>query len=254
MDDKSRRLIMEEPWGPNTPSEFEDYDYEEDLDLNIGLKDSLDSIELVDFGYSPGETSYPIEENSVERASLIGSFQTVFTEENSPYDENWDYQTTNDFLEWTSDQDYEGLLVIDEGRVVGFAWGYRVDPETVDIEGKFPDRLDDQDQDFYDGETFMIDEVGVMPEYRGNGIGRELESGLLENISERSNISRALQRTQWSGENQAKLGLDNDLSFEVLTYEDGVAEKPVLQEVDFVGTDGSDERAYLWRDVRGELE
>ncbi len=98
MDDKSRRLIMEEPWGPNTPSEFEDYDYEEDLDLNIGLKDSLDSIELVDFGYSPGETSYPIEENSVERASLIRSFQTVFTEENSPYDENWDYQTTNGSL------------------------------------------------------------------------------------------------------------------------------------------------------------
>lgn len=253
MDDESRRLIMEEPWGPNTPSELEDYDYEEDRDISLGPEDSLDSVELVDFGYSSGETDYPIEKNSVERASLIGGFQTVFTEENSPYDENWNYGTVNDFLNWTAEQDYEGLLAVENGRVAGFAWGYRIDPESIDVQ-KFPEELSEFETEFYDGNTFMIDEVGVMPEYRGNGLGTELESGLLEKTRERNDISRVIQRTQWSGENQAKLALDRKLGFEVLTYSEGRVEKPVLQEVDFVGTEGSDQRAYLWKDLESELE
>ncbi len=211
-------------------------------------------IKFEDFGFDYDETDYPLEKNSVRRSSLIGSFQTIFTDQNSPYDENWDYKTADGFLEWTSEQDYEGLLAVDNGAVVGFAWGYRVDPENVDVDQKFPEELYESDQDLYDGQTFMIDEVGVMPEYRGQGVGKTLEKELLDKVTDRDDISRVMQRTQWSGENIPKLGLDNDLGFEVFTYKEGIAEKPVLQEVDYVGKPGSDERVYLWREVEEELE
>lgn len=240
---------MEEPWGPNTPQEFEDYDRSESPDVDIGLEGG-GSVDFVEFGYEDSETDYPLEVNSTERASLIGSFQTVFTDENSPYDENWDYETTNGFLDWTSGQDYEGILAVDDGKVVGFSWGYRVDPEEVDVDEKFPDELQELDQDIYDGETFMIDEVGVMPEYRGQGVATELESGLLEKIDEREDVSRVMQRTQWSGENTGKLYLDGKMGFQAFLI--GEDNDPVTQEVEFVGKDGSDERIYLGQELEGE--
>jgi GNAT superfamily N-acetyltransferase len=240
---------MEEPWGPNTPQEFEDYDRSESPEPDIGLGND-DSVEFVEFGYEDSETDYPLEEDSKERASLIGSFQTVFTDENSPYDENWDYETTNGFLDWTSEQDYEGLLAVDEGKVVGFSWGYRVDPGEVAVDEKFPDELRELDRDIYDGETFMIDEVGVLPEYRGQGIATELESGLLEKIDERENVSRVMQRTQWSGENTGKLFLDGKMGFQAFLI--GRDNDPVTQEVEFVGKEGSDQRIYLSQELEGE--
>lgn len=243
-DDPSRKAVMEEPWGPDRPQEFDDY--EEDGQGSPGYNGSVD---LVEFGYDPLETAYPLEEDSSVRASLIGSFQTVFTDENSPYDENWDFETTNDFLEWTSEQDYEGLLAVDEGRVVGFTWGYRVDPEEVDIEEKYPEGLEDVQPDIYDGETFMIDEVGVMPEYREQGLGTALESGLLEKLDDRDDVSRVMQRTQWSGENTEKLRLDGEMGFQAFLQE---GNDPVTQEVGFVGKDGSDERIYLFQELEGE--
>ena len=205
-----------------------------------------------EFGFEPSETRYPLDDPS-NRGSLIGSFQTVFNDENSPYDENWDYQTADDFLEWTSRQDYEGLLAVEDGRVVGFTWGYRIDPETVNVDEKFPEELREVEPDVYDGETFMIDEVGVLPgPYRGNNIGTRLEEGLLEKLQDRDDISRAMQRTQWSGENTGKLWLDGKSGFDALLYND--ENDPVTQEVEFVGKEGSDERIYLWKDLERELE
>lgn len=207
-------------------------------------------IEYMDFGFAEYETGYPLED-SARRASLIGSFQTVFTDENSPYDENWDYETMDDFLEWTSEQDYEGTLAIEDGRVVGFSWGYRVDPETVDL-GKFPGELEDVEEEIFDGETFMIDEVGVLPgRYRGNGIGTEVESRTLEKAGERNDISRAMQRTQWSGENTGKLFLDGKLGFS--GFLEGEENSPVTQDVDFVGKPGGDQRIYLGKELGEEL-
>ena len=99
----------------------------------------------------------------------------------------------------------------------------------------------------------MIDEVGVLPEpYRGNGIGTQLEEGLLEKLDSREEISRAMQRTQWSGENTGKLWLDGKSGFEAFLY--GEENDPVTQEVEFVGKEGGDERIYLWKDLESELE
>lgn len=207
--------------------------------------------EFVDFGYAEAETEYPLDDPA-NRASLIGSFQTVFTAENSPYDENWDYETIDGFLEWTSEQDYEGTLAIDDGRVVGFSWGYRVDPGEVDVDEKFPEELEEVEPDIFDGETFMVDEVGVLPdEYRGQGIGTEVESRTLEKAAARDDVSRAMQRTQWSGENTGKLRLDGQLGFEAFLQ--GEENDPVTQGVEFVGKPGADERIYLGRELGEEL-
>lgn len=251
VEDPSKKLIMEEPWGPNIPSEFPDYEESSSQDNTDSGPCSYDgSVDLVDFGYDITETEYPLEENSTKRASLIGGFQTVFTDENSPYDENWDFETTNEFLEWTSEQDYEGVLAIDEGRVAGFTWGYRVDPDEIDVSEKYPAGLGEVEPDIYDGETFMVDEVGVLPEYRNQGLGTALESCLMETIDEREDISRVMQRTQWSGENTGKLKLDGRMGFQA--FLEGDENDPVTQEVEFVGTEGSDERIYLFQELDGD--
>jgi len=205
-----------------------------------------DDLEYVTFGFSEEETSYPLD-NDLNRASLIGSFQTVFNEKNSPYDENWDYETTNGFLEDTSELDYCGVLALDEGKVAGFTWGYRVDTKNVDPDEKFPEELYELEQDVYDGETFMIDEVGVLPDYRGEGVATELQSRTLEETKNDDELNRAMQRTQWSEENTAKLFLDGKMGFQAFLL--GEDNDPVTQEVPFVGTEGSDERIYLWRET-----
>ena len=106
------------------------------------------------------------------------------------------------------------------------------------------------DQNVYDGRTFMIDEVGVLPDYRGEGVGTELEEQMINKLNQDENISRAMQRTQWSEENTAKLFLDGKMDFEAFLL--GEDNDPVTQEVPFVGKDGGDERIYLWRETRGE--
>jgi hypothetical protein len=121
-----------------------------------------DEVEYFDFGFNQDETDYPLNDPA-RRSSLIGAFETVFTDENSPYDENWDYETLDGFLDWTEGQDYEGTLAVLDGRVTGFSWGYRIDSETVETEDKFPEELKELEEEIYDGETFMIDEVGVLP-------------------------------------------------------------------------------------------
>lgn len=209
-------------------------------------------IELYRFGESWLDSHYPLEEGSARRASLIGSFQTIFNKENSPYDENWDYETLNSFLNWTFEQDYEGYIAMKRNCIAGFTWGYRIEPERVEIEEKFPQKLSELETDIFDGRTLMMDEIGVMPDYRGEGLGKALESMLLEKADYRDDISRLIQRTQWSGQNIPKLQLDNTLNFQPFTYCEGRTEKPVLEEVEFVGKAGSDERIYLWKELEGE--
>lgn len=214
----------------------------------------MNSIDFVDLGFRPSETIYPLQDGY--RDSLIETFQEIFTVENSPYDEDWSYEKVDSFLEWTENQDYEGVLAIDKeaDEVVGFTWGYRIDPDKIDTDEKFPEELEDTSIELYDGETFMIDEVGVDPDYRSRGIGRSLEEDLLEKLERDEEISRVMQRTQWSGENIPKLQLDYYLGFTPFTYSEGVAEKPVIQEVPFVGNTGGDERAYLWKNLNQRFE
>ncbi|WEL23413.1 GNAT family N-acetyltransferase [Candidatus Nanohalovita haloferacivicina] len=201
-----------------------------------------DRVEYLDFGFDPSETEYPLNDQG-NRDALIGLFQTVFTEENSPYDEDWDYEVVDDFLEWTSEMDYEGTIAVLNDEPIGFSWGYRVDSDEVDVDEKFPDGLEEVNPDIYDGSTFMIDEVGVSPDYRGNGIGTQVEARTLRKAAERDNLDRAMQRTQWSGENSGKLWLDGRMGFSAFLQ--GEENDPVTQEVEFVGKPGSDERIYL---------
>lgn len=197
-------------------------------------------VDYVDFGFADWETDYPLNDPG-NRASLIGAFETVFTKENSPYDENWDYETVDELLDWTSEQDYKGTLAISDGKVIGFSWGYRVS-DDIDIDEKFPKELKELETELYDGETFMIDEVGVMPGgYRGEGIGTQLEARTVRKAAEREDISRAMQRTQNSFRNLPKLALDYNLGFEPFEKNG----QPVFQDVKFVGKPGGDERIYL---------
>ena len=215
----------------------------------------MSNIKYVPFGFSGNETSYPLNDQC-NRDDLIEIFQEVFTAENSPYDEDWSYEDVDGFLEDTSQMDYTGVLAVDStvDELVGFAWGYRIDPrnDLIDPEEKFPSEVQNVKPEMYDGDGFMLDEIGVDPDYRAQGIGTELESRLLEELDEDTEIERVMQRTQWSGQNIPKLQLDNNMGFDVLTFQDGRADKPVLQEVEFVGKDGSDERAYLTQELEGE--
>jgi hypothetical protein len=74
----------------------------------------------------------------------------------------------------------------------------------------------------------------------------------MDDLDEWEDISRVMQRTQWSGQNTPKLQLDRNMGFDVMTFQEGIAEKPVLQEVEFVGREGGDERAYLFQELEGE--
>lgn len=220
-------------------------------------------VEYVDFGFESDGTEYPLEDDG-KRASLIGAFEMAFSD--SPYGENFDYDLMDGFLEGTSEKDYEGRLAISEGTVVGFAWGYRVEPEEapdVAEEPDFPEGLQGTETDFFDGETYYFEELGVLPDYRDQGIGKELKRQELEQVKQRDDISRGLMRTQYNGEtleglevpeefrdsraeeNEKKLGLDVDLGFEPVETEGG----PAIQEVELVGTEGSDKRIYMDREV-----
>lgn len=226
------------------------------------MTDSGD-VKYFDFGFEPNETDYPLEQDE-KRASLIGAFEMAFSD--SPYGENFDYDLMDGFLEGTSEKDYEGRLAVSDGAVVGFAWGYRVETGQspgVNDESDFPEELLDSKTDFFDGETYYFEELGVLPDYRDQGIGKELKRQELEKVKQRDDISRGLMRTQYNGEqleglelpeefrdeegvgNEKKLGLDVDLGFEPVEAEG----KPVIQEVELVGTEGADQRIYMSREV-----
>lgn len=214
-------------------------------------------LEYANFGFEPDKTDYPLE-NDAKRASLIGSFQMTFND--SPYGENFDYGLMDGFLDDTSDRDYEGRVALIDGRVVGFAWGHRVES---DMDSEFPEELQDAETDFFDGEAFYFEELGVVPDFRGEGIGKELKRQELEQVKQRDDISQGLMRTQYNGEeleglelpeevsnesgtgNETKLGLDVDLGFEPVEVDGG----PVIEEVDLVGVDGTDQRIYMSREV-----
>jgi len=213
----------------------------------------VSNIEYVPFGFGEEDTSRPLNDSEY-RAELIETFQEVFTAENSPYDEDWGYEDVDDFLDWTSEVDYSGVMAVDtvSDELAGFTWGYRVEPsnELIDPQEKFPSGIEDVEPGMYDGKTFMLDEIGVDPDYRRKGIGTELESRLLQELDQQQRIDRVMQRTQWSGQNTGKLSLDGRMGFNALLQ--GEENNPVTQEVEFVGNEGSDERIYLFQELEGE--
>lgn len=215
----------------------------------------MSNIEYVPFGFDTSETSYPLDDPQ-NRDELIETFQNVFTAENSPYKEDWSYDDVDDFLDWTSQVEYEGVLAIDRSldEVAGFTWGYSIDPtnELINPDEKFPEGVEEVIPEMYDGNSFMLDEIGVDPDYRRQGRGTELESRLINELEDNPDIDRVMQRTQWSEENTGKLRLDGSLGFQALLQ--GNENDPVTQEVEFVGKEGSDERIYLFQELEGEKQ
>lgn len=213
----------------------------------------MSNIEYVPFGFDEEETSYPLDVPEY-RDELIETFQKVFTIENSPYDEDWSYSDVDDFLDWTSQVDYRGILALDRvsDELAGFTWGYRIDPENelIDPDKKFPEEVKQVMPEIYDGNSFMLDEIGVDPEYRRQRIGSNLESMVLDKLDVDGEIDRVMQRTQWSGENTGKLRLDGKMGFQAFLQ--GAENDPVTQEVEFVGKQGSDERIYLFQELDGD--
>lgn len=197
-------------------------------------------VEYINFGFDSEDTSYPLSRQA-NASSLIGAFQTVF--DHSVYGENWDYETTSNFLESTQQKDYEGRVAVDDGRVVGFVWGHRIEPEMTE---KLPDELQNVDLDIFDGESYILDELGVLPEYRGQGIGSDLEELYIEDVAQKEDSSRIIQRTQLTPENGAKLHLDGANDFTAILDDEY---DPVVEDVDLVGVEGRDERIYLWREI-----
>lgn len=203
-------------------------------------KDKTSDLDYFNFGFDHHETGYPLD-NDVNRASLIGSFQMVF--DNSVYGENWDYETTANFLESTSQKDYEGVLAASEGGLVGFVWGHRLEPDMAE---DYPAELQEAEVDVFDGESYILDELGVLPEYRGQGIGQYLEEQYIEDVTEKKDASRIVQRTQNSSDNVVKLSLDDKTGFEPILDQ---TDEPIIEEVPLVGLEESDKRIYLWREV-----
>lgn len=181
------------------------------------------------------DAEYSLSDDRFE-AAAVGNFQKAFNK--SPYEENFDYEMTEDIFRGIQDRDTVGLLALEEGVPVGFAWGEVLEPED---EEDFPDEVPGE---FFSGDSYYFAELGVLPEYRDQGIGKELKRRELETVGRREDLNRGLMRTSIEG-NEKKRGLDRDLGFEPL--------KPggelVTEEVDSYGVDGSDLRAYFWRPI-----
>lgn len=78
--------------------------------------------------------------------------------------------------------------------VVGFAWGYEVFiNHTIDEYLEAPGL-----HELVSGDFFYLDEVAVLPEFQGKGIGRNLIKQLFENQPHKKIILRTLEKSQMS--------------------------------------------------------
>jgi GNAT superfamily N-acetyltransferase len=181
------------------------------------------------------DAQYSLSDDRFE-ASVIGAFQKTFND--SPYEENFDYEMTEDIFRGIQEKDTEGLLALEDGVPVGFAWGEVLEPGDSQ---EFPQEVPDE---FFDGTSYYFAELGVLPDYRDQGIGKELKQKELEKVKDRQDLDKGLMRTSIEG-NEKKRGLDEDLGFQRLEPDGEL----VTEEVDTYGVEGSDLRGYFWRPI-----
>lgn len=191
-------------------------------------------VEFAEMTYDE-DAEYSLSDDRFE-AALIGGFQKAFND--SPYEENFDYEMTEEIFRGIRDRDTEGVLAVEDGVPVGFAWGEVLEPGDRE---RFPDQVPEE---FFSGSGYYFAELGVLPDYRDQGIGKELKSRELDRVKQREDLERGLMRTSIEG-NEKKLGLDSDLGFEPLETDGEL----VTEEVDSYGVDGSDLRGYFWRNI-----
>lgn len=191
----------------------------------------MDELEFTEMSYQDGK--YSLNDEAFETA-VIGMYQRVFND--SPYQENFDYELAEEIVQGIADRDTEGFLAVDDGLPVAFGWGEVLEASD---RSEFPERVPEE---FFDGDSFYFAELGVLPDYRDQGIGKEIKRRELETVKSREDLDRGLMRTSIE-ENEKKLGLDDDLGFKALEP----SGEQVTEEVDTVGRDDSDLRGFFWR-------
>lgn len=95
---------------------------------------------------------------------------------------------------------YRGLIALDTGRLVGFAYGYTGDPGQYWYDKVWAAMTPQQRTKWLEPEHFEFVELAVHPEWQGRGIGGRLHDLLLEGRPEsialltvRADNTRALQ-------------------------------------------------------------
>jgi ribosomal protein S18 acetylase RimI-like enzyme len=110
--------------------------------------------------YSPHASSTEITDK------LIKCYQDVFA--GSPWFESWPYEQVRADLYHEINPDASGWIASDEDQVVGFCWGYPITMHELEKKIKISCGIDL-------GQTVAYqDEVGVLPEYRGQKIAKAM--------------------------------------------------------------------------------
>lgn len=204
------------------------------------------SVEYVDFGFDENETSKPLNSES-NRLSLIESYQDVFL--NSLYEEDFSYEEVDNLLkEYEEELNYEGVLAVEEGNIIGFAFGFQLTSEMNNedwrAEHDFTATNSEVDAlgQFFQGDTYYFAELGVIEDERGRGIGKDLKREELERVENNSEYEKALMRTNQNNERKIE-GVDQPLGFEKLPWKTEVEQRRESGEIE------KDTRIWMSKDV-----
>ncbi len=102
-----------------------------------------------------------------------------------------------------------------DGKLIGFTYGYPIPPQTHWWDGIEPPQPADFTRET-GGRTFAVIELGVLPGYRGKGLGRRLidellrgrmeERGTLATHPDAVDVQRMYERWGWSKAGRAPTG------------------------------------------------
>ncbi|MFA6376698.1 MAG: GNAT family N-acetyltransferase [Candidatus Paceibacterota bacterium] len=82
----------------------------------------------------------------------------------------------SDFYQQIAKDESICLIARNEDKIIGFAWGYK-----MDADGSIDEYLDAPKlHNLINGPLFYIDEVGVSPSCQNNGIGKKLVGAILQ--------------------------------------------------------------------------
>lgn len=151
------------------------------------------AVKYLQFGFNQEESKIDLslEEN---RESFISAYQEAF--KNSVYNENFSKEEVNEILDWYQENaDYEGILIVDDSDIVGFSFGFRLEPEFNNEGWRREKGFENVPESYFDGETFYYAELGLEEEYREEGIGKESASAVFDEVESMESMSRLLVRT-----------------------------------------------------------
>lgn len=101
-------------------------------------------------------------------------------------------RVVSDFYREMQKSEAQCLAAYEADKLIGFAWGYKMTSEletSVHLEAPNLHEL-------ICGDFFYLDEVAVLPEQQGAGIGRKLVTGLFQNQPQETILLRTLNGSQ----------------------------------------------------------